>query len=139
VCGWLNKNLMNLIFPVTLVNFTDYMNDGEVLIELEQDKWLNFDWIKPWTKAWFEEYPERKEYLKSETFETFQKFWTIKWLMIVEWIKSKEELEKYYENIFKNISIEKSRSTILKLAESFNLIIRKQRYDLLNEILEWFW
>ena len=134
-----NFELIEQTALINYQNFTDFMEENEVLLEFPQDKWVKFEWTRPWTKAWFEERPERREYLKPEFLETFQKFGTIQALMIVEWVKSKEDLEDYYENLFKRISLEKSRNTILQIAEAFNLLLRRGKFDLLNEIFEGFW
>ncbi len=124
-------------FPITINNFTDFMEDWEVLLEFEQDKNTKFEWIRPWSKEWFLENPERKKYLKPEYIKTFKKFGTIIWLWIIEWSESAKWLSKYYTEIFKNISQEKSRSTILQLSEIFNLILKKENYNIFDEIVEW--
>ena len=77
-------------FPVTFENFTEYMSEWEVLIELSQDKDARWEWIgpRPWTKKWFEEKPERKRYLKPENIKIFKKYWTMCWC----WVVGREEV-----------------------------------------------
>jgi hypothetical protein len=122
-------------FPITRENFLDFMNEDDVLLIFEKDQWFRSDWIIPWTKAWFLEKPERKEYLKPETIKTFKKFGTIIWLWVVEWSQNPETLKEFYEYIFTNISPEKSRSSILQLWEVFNLILKKEEYNIFNELV----
>ena len=59
-----------LTFPITLANFTDYVDDeNEALFHLEKDSWVKFKWIKAWTKAWFLEDESRKNYLTKKWYD----------------------------------------------------------------------
>ena len=121
---------------INTTNFLDYMDENIPLLIFEQDGPLKPGEKKPWTKDWFWEYPERKEYLKPEIMETFKKFWTIIWLGILEGAKNSKNLKKFYNYIFENISLEDSRTSILQLWEVFNVILKKKTYDILDEIVE---
>lgn len=123
-------------FPITRENFLDSMNDEDVLITFEKDNWFKSDWISPWSKAWFLEKPERKDYLKPEIIKTFNKFGTIIWLWILEWSQDTPHLRKFYEFIFTNISHSVSRSSILQLWEVFNLLLKKEEYKMLDELVD---
>jgi len=83
-------------FPVNYENFTDFMWDDEILINIPIDN--NFKWykIKPWTKAWFLEKPERKEYLKFDNYKVIKENGSLIWLWIL-W----EDFTEYIED--KNI------------------------------------
>ncbi len=124
-------------FPINSENFIDYIPDDKPIITLKKDKWFNTKWILPWTKAWFLEKTERKEYLKPENIETFKKFWTIVWLWIFEWTKDATSLDDFYKDIFNNISPEKSRNSILQLWEVFNIILKKEKYEVLDDVVNW--
>jgi len=84
--------------------------DDEVILEYNQE-WLKFDEniIKPFTKAWFLEKPERKEYLKQENIKLFKNKWVIFWLYKLEWIKDwfiNNEMEEISEVLWFDIDIE---------------------------------
>lgn len=123
-------------FPVTRKNFLDLMSDDEIFITFEKDTQFKLDWLKPWSKAWFLEKPERKEYLNSKNIKTFKKFGTIIWLWILEWSQDTPHLKNFYEYIFANISHTISRSSILQLWEVFNLLLKKEEYKMLDELVD---
>ena len=122
-------------FPITKNNFLELLNPNEPLFNFEQDKWINFT-PKPWTKEWFEEDTKRFNYLNSKDLETFEKVWTIVWLWIIEWAENSKKMSSFYSNIFEKIWLENSRSSILQLSEVFNLILRKENYDIFDELVE---
>jgi len=62
--NWWEKVEIDDNYPVNYENFLDFMWDDEILLDYNQE-WLKVDWIKPFSKAWFLEKPERKEYLKN--------------------------------------------------------------------------
>ena len=68
--------------PINIRNFPEYMWDDEILINLDIDK--NFEWYNreklPWTKKWFLEKPERKQYLNFDNIEIIKENWTAIWL-----------------------------------------------------------
>ncbi len=127
------------IFGINYDNFVEHIDSDEPLFAFAQDTKANFEWTIPWTKDWFAENPERKEYLRPESFETFKKMWTIVWLWIIEWSKTGKWLKKYYEYIFQNINLKESRNSILQLAELFNVVLRKGNYEIFDEIVAWLW
>lgn len=121
---------------VTKDNFLDFMGSDEVLISFDKDAWFRSEWIVPWSKSWFLEKPERKEYLNPENISTFKKFGTIIWLWLIEWSQNSKVLWKFYEHIFNQIDFKTSRSSILQLWELFNLILKKEKYELLDELVD---
>ncbi len=130
-CNELHEN-----FPINFDNFMDYLPENESLFTFEKDQWFKSEWTIPWTKTWFLEKSERQEYLKPEHVTTFNKFGTIIWLWIIEWSQSAETLDNFYTHIFSQISPEKSRSSILQLWEVFNLLLKKQNYEMLDKLVD---
>ncbi len=124
-------------YPIDRDNFLNFMEDDEVLFTFEKDHWFKSKWIIPWTKRWFLDNSERLDYLKPEKLKTFRKFGTIIWLWIIEWSQNSETLWTFYEHIFHNISLEKSRSSILQLWEVFNLILKQWSYHILDNLIDW--
>jgi hypothetical protein len=53
------------------------MKGDDVLMTFAKDASFKKDGLKPWSKKWFLEKPERKTYLKPENMKTFMKFGTI--------------------------------------------------------------
>ncbi|MDD5213298.1 MAG: hypothetical protein PHG82_02645 [Candidatus Gracilibacteria bacterium] len=127
--------LREINFPINKDNFLDFMQDDDLLIEFEKDEGMKWDGTIPWTKKWFLEKPERKEYLTPEKLKTFEKFGTIIGLGLIEGSQDSESINKFYEYIFQNISLEKNRSSILQLGEVFNLILKEGNYEIFDEIL----
>ncbi len=122
-------------YPINTTNFTNYIKEeNEVIFSFEKDEWLTWE-TKPWTKKWFLENTERKNYLKKENYKTIKKFGTIIWIWLLWWCKDKKSLEKFYKYIFSSINIKKSRTSLLQLWEIFNLILRKENYSLLDELV----
>ncbi len=122
-------------YPINTTNFTNYIKEeNEVIFSFEKDEWLTWE-TKPWTKKWFLENTERKNYLKKENYKTIKKFGTIIWIWLLWWCKDKKSLEKFYKYIFSSINIKKSRTSLLQLWEIFNLILRKEDYSLLDELV----
>ena len=124
------------VFPITKDNFLDLMDEHDIFLTFEKDAWFKEKWITPWSKAWLLEKPERKDYLKPETIRTFKKFGTIIWLWIVEGSQNAETLQDFYKHMFNQISPKNSRSSILQLGEVFNLILKKEKYNMLDELSE---
>ena len=122
-------------YSINYQNFLDYLDDDEVFIVFEKDQWFSSEWTIPWTKAWFLEKSGRKNYLSPSNIKTFKKFGTIIWLGIIEWTNSPDELKWFYEHIFSQIDIEKSRSSILQLWEVFNLLLKDEKYDIFDELV----
>ena len=125
--------------PVNKENFLDYIQDDNcVIFEFEKDMWSINSWIdRPFTKNRFLKNQDRLEYLNPEKIETFRKFGTVIWLWIMEWTENIEKLRWFYDYMFKNISLDKSRSSILQLWEVLNLVLREEKYDLLDEAVYW--
>lgn len=122
-------------FPINKENFLEYLTDTDVLLNIEKDRNLIKN-PKPWTKKRFLENPERKNYLNKDIITTFQKFGTNIALAILEGTKNKEHFNRFYQEKFKEINRENERSTILQLWEVFSIIISKNNYNFLDEIME---
>ncbi|HKL43701.1 MAG TPA: hypothetical protein VJ892_00285 [Candidatus Absconditabacterales bacterium] len=121
--------------PVNKENFLDYIQDDNcVIFEFEKDMWsINSGIDRPFTKNRFLKNQDRLEYLNPEKIETFRKFGTVIGLGIMEGTENIEKLRGFYDYMFKNISLDKSRSSILQLGEVLNLVLREEKYDLLDE------
>lgn len=121
-------------YPINKNNILDYLDDNDILIEFEKDKWIKWEWTIPWSKKWFLEDISRLEYLNPNTLKTFYKFWSIIWVWITEWWKNIKKLKWFYEYIFSNINLSNNRTSILQLWEVFNIIFKENRFDIFNEI-----
>ncbi|MCX6823363.1 MAG: hypothetical protein NTX91_05260 [candidate division SR1 bacterium] len=117
-------------------NFLEYMDNDTQLLTFDQDSLFTLDETTPRTKGRFLENPKRKDYLKPEIMETFRKFGTILGLGILEGAESSENLKKFYEYIFTNISPEESRNSILQLGEVFSVLLKQGKYKILDEIVD---
>ncbi len=115
-------------------NFLNFMNNNDILFTFEKDQWFKGKWNTPWTKAWFLEDIKRINYLKIEKLRIFEKFWTTVWEWNIKWIKKHQEINEFYEYILNNISLNKSRKSILQLWEVFALILRKEEYEILDNL-----
>lgn len=74
--------------------------------------------------------------MNSNHYKTFEKFWTIVWLWIIEASYSSENMINFYKIIFEQISLSQSRTSILQLSEVFNLLLKEKKYNYFDEILE---
>ncbi len=124
-------------FPITLENFLDNAPSNIPLFNFKKDQWIKMEWIQPWTEQWFLEKKERLGYLEPDKIKTFKKFGTIVWLWVIEWSQKPETLSNFYNLIFNNISLKKSRSSILQLWEVFNLILKQENYEILDNLIGW--
>lgn len=130
---WIWDN--NPWFPINKENFLEYLNDNDILLNIEKDRNL-INNPKPRTKQRFLENSERKNYLNKDIIATFQKFWTNIALAILEGTKNKEHFNRFYQEKFKEIDRENERSTILQLWEVFSLIIAKNNYEFFDTLVE---
>lgn len=122
-------------FPINKENLLEYLDDNDVILNIEKDRNLITN-PKPWTKQRFLENPERKNYLNKDIIATFQKFGTNIALAILEGTKNKEHFNQFYQEKFKEINKKNERSTILQLWEVFSLIIAKNNYQFLDSLVE---
>lgn len=129
-----DKWTYNPWFPINKENFLEYLDDNDVLLDIEKDRNLIKNPI-PRTKQWFLENPERKNYLNKDIIGTFLKFGTNIAIAILEWTKSKELFNKFYLEKFKTINRSNERSTILQLWEVFSLIIAKNNYEFFDTLV----
>ncbi len=109
-------------FPVNYDNFIDFMENDEKILEFEQDEWLEFEWIKPWTKAWFLEKTERKNYLKENYLKNFYEYWTLIWLWFI-W----EDFSKYIKD-----------SKKIKLSKELQFCKQNFNFDI-KELISYKW
>ena len=123
-------------FPITLNNFTDYLDKWEILMEFVKDIGFKWSWITPWTKEWFLEEPKRKKYLSSEKFKIIRENGTVAWVGIIEWSDDSNTLKSFHEDIFLDISLNKSRNSILQLWKTFSLVLEKENYKIFNELVD---
>ncbi len=123
-------------FPVNYNNFVDFMEDDEVAIEFEQDEWLEFEWIKPWTKAWFEEKPERKRFLEKEKIRILKENWTILGLYKLEWMSEwmkNNKMDYFSKKLWLDINI-KYYSFLISLGTEIDIFLKIcQKIDWINE------
>jgi len=75
-------------FPVNWRNLHKFMEAWEKILEFELETY-EWEWPEPWTKQWFDEKLERREYLKFESVKILKKYWTMYWC----WIIGREEIK----------------------------------------------
>jgi len=80
---------------------------------IDKDNWINYKWIKPWTKKWLDNYIEIRYYLSRYWIWIFYEYWTIVWLLFGEnWITIIRDIIKWLSQKDHNIIIKNFHNLI---------------------------
>ncbi len=132
---WVFDDNSQTDFPINKQNIINYLDLDTALFNFDIDKWLEIS-PKPWTKKWFLEDLSRLDYLNSYSLKSFAKFGAIIWEWLIKSSQDSISMKKYYNHLFKIISQEKNRSSILQISEIFNLILKNDNYHIFDELVE---